>query len=238
MPQLVGVDHRPDGRHLTARRYVQREHVDHPALAVVANRPWLAVHDGRTDRARHRAEPLEHTGQHRCHPLPAAHRPAERPRLAPAVAVEDHLRRQQRQQFVDIAALRHREEPLRELPRPARGQRRRIRARLPDVPPGPGEDLPAVRLGLRRDPADLVVSVPEHLTEQEHRPFHRRQALQQHQERHRQRIGQFRVFRRLIRHHDNRLGEPRAHVGLAALPCRTEVVDRQPRRGGDQVGPR
>ena len=50
--------------------------------------------------------------------------------------------------------------------------------------------------GLAGDPRHVRVAVPEHLAQHEHRPLHRREGLQQHQERHGQRVGQLGVLGR------------------------------------------
>jgi hypothetical protein len=58
-----------------------------------------------------------------------------------------------------------------------------------DVLAGPHGDLAAVVLGLADDPRDLLEAVIEHLAQQEDRALDRREALQEHQEPHRERVG-------------------------------------------------
>jgi hypothetical protein len=90
--------------------------------------------------------------------------------------MEYHVGREHAEQRVHVAARGGLEEPAGELL--AFGPPRRGRcavARRPaggDAPPGAGEDLPAVHLGLAGGPGHLWVAVPEHLAQQEHRPLH------------------------------------------------------------------
>ena len=108
--------------------------------------------------------------------------------------------------------------------------------------PGPGEDLPAVGLGLSGDLGDRLVVVAEDLVEQEHGPFGRGQAFQQDEEGHGQGIGHLGALRgvgcgrgrQFVA--DERLGQPGAHVGFPPYPGGPQVADGQP--GGDrgQVG--
>jgi hypothetical protein len=110
------------------------------------------------------------------------------------------------------------------------------------VVPGADEDLAAVRLGLAGDLGDLGVVVAEHLVQQEHGAFGRRQALQQDEEGHGQGIGHLGALRgvgcgrggQFVR--DERFGQPGAYVGLSPDPGGPQVADGQP--GGDrgQVG--
>ena len=114
-----------------------------------------------------------------------------------------------------------------------------VEARLAvvDVMAGPGQDLAAVRLGLAGDAGDLLVVVPEHLVQQEHRPFGRCQALQQHQERHRQGVGHLGPLGRIgFGVGEERLGQPGAHVGLPPHPGGPQVADGQPGGDGGQEG--
>ncbi len=105
-----------------------------------------------------------------------------------------------------------------------------------DPPSGTQEELPRVRLALPDDLRDLCVVVLEDLTEQEHRSLHRLQALEEYQERHRQRVGHLRLLRHVVlRSGHERLGEPRADVGLTPGLRAAEVVDRESRHRGRQV---
>ena len=184
MVQLVGVDDGPDRLHLAVGD-VQYEHVDHAAFAIVGDRAGLPVHPGWLEVDAHlRGTPVqpEHEPGH---PLGPGQRLDDRPGLAAAVADHDHIRREQFEQGGHVAASGGGEEPAGHLLALLAGG---VEARLAvvDVVPGPGQDLTAVRLGLAGDAGDLLVVVAEHLVQQEHRSFGRCQALQQHQERHRQ----------------------------------------------------
>ena len=106
-----------------------------------------------------------------------------------------------------------------------------------DVLAGPHGDLAAVLLGLADDPRDLVEAVVEHLAQQEDRAFDRREALQEHQEPHRERVGGLGVEGDVVLLlGQDRLGEPRADVALAPHARGPQVVDAQPRGDGRQVG--
>ena len=107
---------------------------------------------------------------------------------------------------------------------------------LLDVASGAGGELAHVVLALaddRRDPRILVV---EHIVKQQHGSLLRREALQQHQHRQRQRIGRLSVPGRIIEPvGDEGLWQPLAHVVLATSARRAQLVDRQPRgHGGDE----
>ncbi len=84
------------------------------------------------------------------------------------------------------------------------------------------------------DPGDLVVRVVEDLAQQEHRSLDRRELLEQVQERERERVGRLGVADGLV--FDERLGQPLARIDLAADAGRAQVVDREPRRHGREVG--
>jgi hypothetical protein len=152
-------------------------------------------------------------------------RPTERRRLASAVADHDHVHGQQLHQPVQVAVAHGGEE----LP----GQLVLLRSRHLeagpaglDVATGSSGDLSAVVLALVDHAGDLRVGEPEHVVEQKHRPFHGRQALEQDQERHRERVGHLGVLGQvmgLVRQH--RLGQPLPDVLLAPHACRPQVVD-------------
>ena len=108
-------------------------------------------------------------------------------RLAAAVAVDDDVGRQHLLERSEVSTFGRGEEALDELvtllprgfePRPA----------LVDVPPRTDVELPAVVLGSVDDPGDLVVAVVEDLAEEEDGALDRREALQQDEERHRERV--------------------------------------------------
>jgi len=106
------------------------------------------------------------------------------------------------------------------------------------VPTGPHRELTAVLLRLVDDPGHLVVAVIEDVVEEEDGPLHRREPLEHEQERHRERVGFLgvpgNVLERAVGH--ERLRQPLAHVLLAPGPRRPQLIDREPRRHGRQVG--
>lgn len=175
MVQLVGVDDGPDRLH-QAVGDVQDEHVDHAALAIVGDRTRLAVDPGWLDADAHLRGPSMQAKQELGHPFGSRQRLGQRPGLAATVADHDHVRREQFEQGGHVAALGGGEEPAGHLLALLAGG---VEARLAviDVMAGPDQDLAAVRLGLAGDAGDLLVVVPEHLVQQEHRPFGRCQAL-------------------------------------------------------------
>ena len=72
------------------------------------------------------------------------------------------------------------------------------RPALVDVTPGPRRELAGVVLALAEDRGDLVVAVVEDVAEQERRALLGRQALEQHEEGERQRVGHLRPARRIV----------------------------------------
>ncbi|HET6774830.1 MAG TPA: hypothetical protein VFH36_16050, partial [Acidimicrobiales bacterium] len=108
---------------------------------------------------------------------------------------------------------------------------------LSTVAAGPHRHLPTRGLALADDLGDGVVAVVEHLAQQEHGPLLRRQALQQDEERERQRVRHLRVGGGIVHtagHH--RLRQPFADVGLPSHLRRAEPVDAEPGDDGGQVG--
>ena len=92
--------------------------------------------------------------------------------------------REQRLESTEVAVLRRREEPAGQLfALLARGLE--PRAPLLHVTPRSRRDLPHVVLALVDDLRDLVVSVVEHVAQQQHRALLGREGLEQHEERHR-----------------------------------------------------
>jgi hypothetical protein len=84
---------------------------------------------------------------------------------------------------------------------------------------GPHENLPAVCLVLVDDLRDVLVGIAEDLAKQEHRSFHRREALEQHAEGHGEGIGQLsHLLGAFVQVGDDRLGQPSADTGLPASP--------------------
>jgi hypothetical protein len=240
MSKLVGVDHGAD-RLDHAVGHLKPEHGEHPPRGVVPDRARLAVDPGQPERSAQGPAPAEETGQQPGDPFPPVQRRADRLRLAAAVGVEHHVGREHAEQRVHVAARRGLEEPAGQLLAfrpPPRGQC--AVTCLPsggDVLPGAGEDLPAVHLGLAGDPRHIRVAVPEHLAQHEHRPLHRREGLQQHEERHGQRVSQLGVLgrARLTGGHDDRLRQPVPHVRLPPHPRRPQVLDAQPGHRRRQV---
>ena len=136
--------------------------------------------------------------------------------MPPPSAGQLHVVSKQRLEPGEIAVLGGRQEPSRQFvvvllrrlePRPA----------LLDVASGPGGELADVVLALADDRRDLRIPVVEHVVKQQHGSLLRREALQQHQHRQRQRIGCLRVPGGIIvTSGDDRLWEPLADVALAA----------------------
>ena len=100
-------------------------------------------------------------------------------------------------------------------------------------------ELAGVVLALADDLGDLGVAVVEHVVQQEHRALLRREALQEHEEGERERVGHLGLAGRIGRAvgHE-RLGQPLADVGLASHAGRAQLVDREPRGHRRDVRPR
>ena len=182
MVELVGVDHRPDRLH-HAVGDVEGEDVDDAVLGVVGDRPRLVVDPGQLEPGTHLRRPA---GQPEHEPrdlLRSVERLGRRPGLAAAVANHDHVRGEQFEQPGQVAAAGRGEEPAGHLVTLLAGGLEAGLA-LVDVVAGAGKDLTAVRLRLAGDVRDLLVVVAEHLVQQEHGTFGRRQAFQQDQEGH------------------------------------------------------
>ena len=233
--QLVGVDHGPDGLHLAVGD-VEGEDVDDAPFGVVGDRPRLAVDPRQFDTGAHLRSAAGQPEHEPGHLLPPVDRPGRRPGLAAAIAHHSHVRREQFEQGGHVTAAGRLEEPA--------GHLLTLRARglvtgflLVDVVPGPGKDLTAVRLGLTGDVGDLVVVVAEHLAQQEHRTFGRRQAFHQDEEGHGQRVGHLRAVGGIgFTAGQERFWEPGAHVGLPPHPRGPQVADGQAGGGSGQVG--
>jgi len=209
--QLVGVEDGPD-RLDPAVGDVEGEDVDDPVLGVVGDGAWLAVDVGRLEMDAHLRGPAGQAEQQPGHPFGPGHGLGQRPGLAAAVADHDHVGREDFHQAAQVAAGGRLEEPAGHLVALLAGG---VEARLAvvDVVAGPGEDLTAVRLGLAGDARDFLVVVAEHLVQQEHGPLGRRQALKQHQERHRQRVGHLGALRGTgLLVGEEGFGQPGAHV--------------------------
>ena len=186
--QLVGVGDHPDGLDL-AVEHVERDDHDQAAVGVPGQHARLPVHPGRRQHGAQLQGPLDLDADQLGHLLAPVQRSDERDlALAAAVPVEQHVRGQPLEQAAHVAAARHGQEQGGELLALGPG-RLEPRPSLVDAAAGPGEHLPAGGLGLAGDAGDLAVAVAEYLAEQEHGALGRRQALQQHQERQRQRVG-------------------------------------------------
>lgn len=193
MLQLVGVDHGPDGLHLAVGD-VEGEDVDHTALGVVGDRAGLTVDPTKLAVAAHLLPAAEQPEHEPGHPFRPGHRLGQRRGLAAAVADHDYVGGEQFEQAGQVAAVGRGEEPAGHLAAHLAGGLEAGLA-LVDVAPGTEEDLPAVRFGLAGDVCDLLIVVAEHLMQQEHRAFGRRQALHQDEEGHGQRVRHFRALR-------------------------------------------
>jgi hypothetical protein len=92
---------------------------------------------------------------------------------------------------------------------------------LLDVASGAGGELAHVVLALADDRRDPRIPVVEHIVQQQHGSLLRREALQQHQHRQRQRVGCLSVPGRIIAAvGDDRLWQPLADVALATVGVR------------------
>ena len=155
------------------------------------------------------------SGQEARDALAAADRRGRGGRLAAAVSDRDGVLGEQLDEPVRVAVLDRCEEAPRELvPLLARG----LEARPPllDVPPGAYRELAAVLFPLADDRRDLAVSVAEHLVQQEDGTLDRREALEQDEERDRERVGELDLLRRPRRRVDEqRLRQPLADVGCS-----------------------
>jgi len=107
---------------------------------------------------------------------------------------------------------------------------------LLDVASRAGAELADVVRALADDPGDLPILVVEDVVEHQDGSLLRRQALQQHEHRQRQRVGHLRVPRRIVvAVGDDRLRQPLPDVVLATSARRAQRVDRQPGgHGGDE----
>ena len=144
-----------------------------------------------------------------------AHRLGERRNLAAAVGGQLHVVSEQHLERGEIALLGGRDEPSHQL---VALLARRLEAgpALLDVASGAGGELAYVVLALADDLRDLRILVAEHIVEQQRGSLLRREALQQHQHRHRQRISSLRVLGRIILAvGDDRLWQPLTDIALA-----------------------
>ena len=148
-------------------------------------------------------------------------------RLAAVVGVEDRVLGEQLLEGLQVALLGGREEPLQQgvargfvgvEPRPARLE---VLAR-------PRHELPRVRLGPLDDRGDVRVLVPEGVAQQVGRSLDGGEPLHEHQQGERERLRELGArVRPGHRVPEERLGQPRPDIRLAARPRRREDVDRQ-----------
>ncbi len=228
--QLVGVNDGADRLH-DAVGDVEREDVDDPLLGVEQDRAGLAVHLVQLDADAQAGELASPAGEEAADTVAADDRARPGRRLAAAVAVDDDIRGEHVDQRLDVAVLDGGEEALRES---LSLLARRLEARLLLLDPAPcaRRQLAAVVLALADDLRDLVVAVAEDVVEQEDGPLDRRQLLEQDEERERERVRLLGVVRRIEPRTivgQKRLGQPLAHVHLAAGPRRAQVIDAEPR---------
>ena len=92
--------------------------------------------------------------------------------------------------------------------------------------PGTVRHLAHRRYGFAYRSGDFVVVEAEHLTQHEHCPLVRGERLEQHQHRHRHRFGKHHIGRGIAIVEQQRLGQPRADVVLAATGARPKRIER------------
>jgi hypothetical protein len=228
--ELLGVHDRVD-RADAAALDVEPRDVDHTALRVHDTEPGLAVDVGLVERDAPRfdqaVEPYERAGDRRR----AVHRLRDRARPAAPVADEDRVLGEDRDEALEVALPRCGEEARRER---VAGGRVGVEARRVVLDPSAraAEDLAAVVLAALDDPRDLGERHVEGIAQDEHGALDRREALEQHQKRERHALLALHARGRVVL--DERLGQPRADVRLAAMAGRAQDVDRQARGDGRQ----
>jgi hypothetical protein len=158
----------------------------------------------------------------------------QRGSLPAAVAVGDHIRREECEESLLVAVpCRFEESPcelLASLPR--RLEPRTFRLHVASRPSG---DLPAVVLAPLDDLRDLLVAVVEDLAKEEHSTLDGREVLEKEQEGHGKGVGRLRMRNRVFLFGHDRFWQPRSHVALSPHARRSQVVDRQPGRDRRQV---
>ncbi len=102
---------------------------------------------------------------------------------------------------------------------------------------GPVGDLPHARRTLVDGFGELVVVEPEHLAQHEDRPLGGSQRLEDEHHRHRHAVGELDVLGD-VAGGDERLGEPRTDVVLAAAGHRAQPVERGPAHDAHEEGAR
>jgi hypothetical protein len=108
--ELVGVEHGADRLDLAVGD-VEGEHGRHPACWVVGYRAGLAVDQGRHAVGALVLRPAEQPEQEPGDPVPPVGRVKQGLALASAVAHHDHVRGEELEQAVQVAAARRLEEP-------------------------------------------------------------------------------------------------------------------------------
>ena len=190
------------------------------------------VHRTHVDRrVRHPVGEVEEEARHPCGP---DDRPPGGPALGAAVAEQHHIRIEQGEQRVDVAAARRRQQ----LHQQVRAGRRHLRrSGGADLDAGPMRDLAAVVLRLADRGGDLRERLAEHVGEKEHGALGCREGVEHDEEAERQGFGDLGGGGRITVGECHRLGQPRADVVLAAAGHGAEAVERQPgRRGGQPRG--
>src|SRR5215207_10368851 len=233
--QLVGVDDRVDACDLTAGD-VERHHGDQPLLCIEVERSWAAVDlDGARRYALKALAEADPADERAGDTGAAAQRVRQGGDLAAAVAGRLNIVGEQRLEPSEIAFLGGLKEPSCQ---PVALLARRLEAgpALLDVASGAGGELAHVIVTLADDRRDLRIPIVEHVVKQQHGSLLRRDALQQHQQGQRQRVGRLSVPGRIIvAVGDDRLRQPLADIALAAGARGAQLVDRQPGgHGGDE----
>jgi hypothetical protein len=167
---------------------------------------------------------------------------AGRTRLTAAVGPDGHFGRQQSHERFQVAAEQRREKLLGDLAAYLRVGPEARTPRLHVLACAVGK-LADGSGGTVEDPRNLGRPIAEHLAQHEDRPFQRRQRLQHHQQRHRQRFVADRRFGGVRRglgtaeRFDQRFRQPRPQICLAPTPDRLLGGQRFTDRDPHEVGP-
>ncbi len=213
--KLVRVDNRADAPDLTAGD-VERQHADEALLCVKNECSWAVVDlDGAQRHAGDARAEDQRLDQRARDAVAAAQRARQGGHLAAAVASQLNVVGEQRLEPRKVALLGGSEEPP--------GQLVALLTRgleagptLLDVASCSRRELTDVVLALADDLGDLRVVVVEHIVQDQRSPLLRREALEQHEQRQRQRVGCLSVLSRIIAAvGDDRLRQPLADVALA-----------------------
>ena len=215
-PQLVRVHDRPDRLDLAVRD-VERHDADHrfsPASSSAPGWPftstWRSAAPGIRSPCRIHARRVRATRWRPVHARARAPGPCPPPSPCSTTSWASSV-----SSALELALLGGREEAPRQLVALlARGLEARPAARRRGGAPVPRAGVRCPR-SCRRSAAISRVAVVEHVVQQERRPLLRRQALQQHEERERERVGELGLARRV-----GRRCRPRAAPG-ATRPRRS-----------------